>query len=127
MYWDNDANASARFIIPKYATLSPLDGVLVKTSAQTSIMVPFDEDSLIVNDYRNLFAEGWILVSNNKTQSVEEISTALLAQNKTLVYILLLRDDQWYIYAPTNDSQIDSNIPRLQNVQRYESYWVYFR
>ena len=127
MYWNNDVNASARFIIPKYATLSPLDGVLVKTSAQTSVMVPFDEDSLVVNNYQHLFPEGWLLLSNNAQQSVDEISSALEAQNKELVYILVLRDGVWHIYAPTNDSEIDSSIPRVDTIRRYENYWVYFK
>ncbi|MEA2018563.1 MAG: hypothetical protein U9N59_08950 [Campylobacterota bacterium] len=126
LYWNNDANANPAYTISKYSTLNPLDGVLVKSSAQTSVLLPFDEDSLIVNDYRNLFLEGWILVSNNEVQTVAQVSSALQAQGKSLVYILLLRDDVWHIYAPTNDSAVDSAIPRLNTINRYESYWVYF-
>ncbi|MDO8453204.1 MAG: LamG domain-containing protein [Sulfurimonas sp.] len=127
MYWDNNSTANPAYSMQKLSTINPLEGIMVKTSAATSISVPFDEDSESVNDYTNLFATGWTLMSNNKAQTAGEISTALTAEGKVLVYILVLRDNTWHVYAPTNNSTVSSSIPRLSSVNRYESYWVNFR
>ncbi|MFA6192358.1 MAG: LamG domain-containing protein [Sulfurimonas sp.] len=127
MYWDNNQTANPLYSLQKFSAINPLEGIMVKTSAATSVNMPFDEDSEAVNDYTNLFATGWTLMSNNKAQTVGEISTALTAKGKELVYILLLRDNVWQVYAPTNNSAVNASIPRLTSVNRYESFWVYFR
>ncbi|NOQ32069.1 MAG: hypothetical protein GQ570_13205 [Helicobacteraceae bacterium] len=126
-YWDSNSTANPAYNISKTTTMNPLDGLLIKTSAATTVDLPFDEDAVAVNDFTSLFQEGWTLMSNNDDQSVSEISDALTAQSKTLVYILLLRDDTWYIYAPTNDADVSTDIARLSTVKRYESFWVYFK
>ncbi|MCX6075514.1 MAG: hypothetical protein NTW78_01355 [Campylobacterales bacterium] len=132
MYWNSDVNASPSFSMQKFSAINPLEGIMVKTTIDTNetngttIYLPFDEDSEVVNDYTNMFATGWTLMSNNKVQTVGEISTALAAENKKLVYILVLRGNTWYVYAPTNNSAVSSSIPRLNSINRYESYWVYF-
>lgn len=127
LYWDNLSSSNPLYPMQKYSSISPLDGILVQALSDTTILLPFDEDSEVVNDYKNSFSEGWRFASNNKEQTVTEISDSLTAQNKTLVYILLLRDSVWHVYAPTNDAEVDSAMPRLSKVHRYESFWVYFR
>jgi hypothetical protein len=126
MYWDNNLTANPAYSMQKFSTINPLEGIMVKTSAATTVNLPFDEDSEAVNDYTNMFSIGWTLMSNNKAQTVGEISASLTAKGKVLVYILLLRNNAWQVYAPTNNSAVNASIPRLTNVNRYESYWVYF-
>ncbi|MFA6136806.1 MAG: LamG domain-containing protein [Sulfurimonas sp.] len=126
MYWDNNSTVNPAYSMQKFSTINPLEGIMVKTSAATTVNMPFDEDSEIVNDYTNMFSTGWTLMSNNKAQTVGEISASLTAEGKELVYILVLRGNTWYVYAPTNNSAVSSSIPRLNSVNRYESYWVYF-
>ena len=132
MYWDSNVTANPAYSMQKFSTINPLEGIMVKTTIdtnetnETTVYLPFDEDSEVVNDYTNLFPVGWTLMSNNKDQTVGEISTALTAKGKELVYILLLRDNVWQVYAPTNNSAVNASIPRLTSVNRYESYWVYF-
>ncbi|QSZ40863.1 hypothetical protein GJV85_01600 [Sulfurimonas aquatica] len=127
MYWDKDATSSAAFTIQKFLTLNPLEGILVHTTAATTVELPFDEDSLEVNNFTNLFPRGWILMSNTKEQTTEEIKAALKAQNKTLEYILVLRNNEWQIFAPLNDSEVDNTITRVSDIKRYESFWVLFK
>ena len=127
IFWDNNTARNPASLIQKFSTINPLEGILVKTKAETKISLPFDEDSEITNNFKNLFPEGWILMSNNKTQTVQQIATTLNAQNKSLVYIMLLRDDMWNVYAPTNNSVVDATMPRITEVKRYESFWAYFK
>ncbi|MDF1875713.1 hypothetical protein JHD48_08195, partial [Sulfurimonas sp. SAG-AH-194-I05] len=127
-YWKNNLSLEqkAAYIIPNFGSINNKEGVLIRTNASTTIDIPFNEDETSINDYTNLFPEGWILMSNNKKQTVEEISTSLSTIGETLKYVLLLRNDTWYIYAPTNNNDISNTIPRLSEVQRFESFWVYF-
>ena len=127
MYWDTNQGANSASTFQKFTAISPLNGVLVKTLSSTDVYLPFNEDSEIYNDYTNLFSSGWTLMSNNKTQTVQEIEASLLLQNKELVYILVLREGAWKIYAPTNNELVDASIQRLKKVKRYESYWVDFK
>ncbi|MBT5934631.1 hypothetical protein, partial [Sulfurimonas sp.] len=126
MYWNSDINSNPAYVMQKFSTLNPLEGILVKTTTGTTVLLPFDEDVEEFNDYSNLFPSGWILMSNTKTQSSVEIEASLTQKGKQLKYLLLLRDNTWQIYAPMNDAEVDSAITRVSEVKRYESYWVYF-
>jgi len=124
-YWDNAPDINASLFMNKFSIISPLDGVLVHATAATTINLPLD-GSDAVNTYANMPVEKWILLSNKKDQTIAEI-TASIPLDRTLLYIQLLRNGVWHIYAPTNDSAVDSSIPRLSNIYKYESFWIYFK
>ena len=127
LYWDDLANVNASYMMNKFSIISPLDGILVKASSATTVNIPFDFENESVNDYSGMPVERWFLLSNNKPQTVQEIKAAVEAQGKTLMYIQLLRDDAWYVYAPTNDELVDESISRLSDVNKYESFWIYLK
>lgn len=127
LYWDSLTTVNASYMINKFSSSSPLDGLLVKASSATTVNIPFDFEDESVNDYSNMPVERWLLLSNNKSQTALEIKTAIETQGKTLMYIQLLRDNVWYVYAPTNNELVDISIPRLSTVNRYESYWIYIK
>ena len=68
---------------------------------------------------------GWNLVAVEGVQSVSNITTLVESKSKTLKYILLFRDSSWLVYAPTNNSNVDSTLTRLTEVKANESFWVY--
>ena len=127
-YWDKEVGINASYLMNKFSLIGTTDGVLVYSDNITTINMPFDfEDEELVN-YESMPIDMWQLVSNNKTQTVQEIKTAVEAatsiESKSIMYIQVFRGDEWYIYAPTNDSQIDPSIRRLNTIQRYESFWI---
>jgi hypothetical protein len=126
LYWDDTATVNASYRMNKFSTISPTDGVLVKTNAATTLYLPFDEDATNVNTYANMPTDKWLLLSNNIDQSVSQISSAI-PTGKTIMYILLQRNGIWNVYAPTNDTSVDSNIPRITEIKRYESFWIYLK
>ena len=133
VYWDSASDVNASYFMNKFSSLSPLDGLIVHTTATTTVNLPFDFEDIQTNTYENMPVEKWIMLSNNKEQTVAEIEAAIATQNtansenKILMYIQLLRDNQWYVYAPTNDSLVDSGILRLSTVKPYESFWIYLK
>ena len=127
VYWDSAAGAHPEYPIQKFATISPKEGILVKASAQTSVLLPFDEDSEIINDYKYLPQQGWALLANQKKQSILEIKTALQNQGKTLDYLLLLRNNTWHVYSADGTVVSDAiNMSLSDYVERYESFWIEF-
>ncbi|MDF1874968.1 LamG domain-containing protein [Sulfurimonas sp. SAG-AH-194-I05] len=128
IFWKNGltADEAASYTIPNFGTINKLEGLLIRTNAAVNIDIPFNEDDEDSNDFVNLAPEKWVLMSNKKEQTVAQISASITARGKTLKYLLLLRDAEWYIYAPTNDSDISATIKRLSTVNRYEVFWVYF-
>ena len=127
VYWDSAEDINASYFMNKFSTISPLDGLLVHTTAATTVNIPFDFEDNQTNTYENMPIEQWMMLSNNKEQSAVEIKTAVEDQNQTLMYIQLYRDNTWYVYAPTNDSLVSTSIPRLSTVKPYESFWIYLK
>jgi hypothetical protein len=125
LYWDNTNEVNASYRMNKFSTISPTDGVLVKTDDNTTLYLPYNATSTDVNSYQNMPVEKWLLLSNNVDQSVAQISSAVSNSGKSIMYILLQRGNTWYVYAPTNNSEVDSTIPRLDSILKYESYWIY--
>ena len=128
-YWDSADDINASYFMNKFSVISPIEGLLVHATAQTTVNIPFDFEDNQTNTYENMPVEQWIMLSNNKEQSVEEIKTAVEDQNQTLMYIQLYRDPTWHVYAPTNDADIvySSTLEKLETVKAYESFWIYLK
>jgi hypothetical protein len=127
LYWDKASDMNSSYRMSKFSTISPKDGMLVKTNNATTVYLPFDDDATDLNNYQNMPSGKWLLLSNNVDQTVEQISSAASVAGKTIMYILLQRDGNWYVYAPTNDDKVDSTIARLNKVNKYESFWIYLK
>jgi len=123
-YRESNTSLNPTYGLNRFSIVSPLDGLVVHTTAATTMLLPFNDDSEQINDYSGMFVDSWYLLSNNKTQTVSEISTSVSSQSKAIMYIMIQRDNVWNIYAPTNDSSIDSTIPRLSTVKKGEVFWI---
>jgi hypothetical protein len=57
--------------------------------------------------------------------SVTDVKSAVEnSSSKTLKYVMRLKNGLWSVYAPTNDSDVDSTVVRLNSLQAYDSYWI---
>ena len=124
-YWDSNSTVNPIYRMSKFSMLNPLSGVVVKTSAATTLYLPYDDDAQQINDYAGMSSQKWYLLSNNKKQTVTEITTS--ASPKTIEYIMVYRHPEWHIYSPIHDSSIDPNIPRITEIYRHESFWISFQ
>ena len=102
-------------------------GLMIKTTATGSVSIPaFTSYSDQSSRWFNNLNSGWNLMgSAENTLSMSDFQSASDANGVSLKYILLLRNSEWLVYAPTNDSEVDSSLTRLQYIYPNESYWVY--
>jgi len=126
-YWDSNASINTSYLMNKFLAINTLNGMVVKTSAATILLLPYDDDAKQVNDYVGMSSAQWYLLSNNKTQTLTELIASVSAAGKAIEYIAVFRAGVWHIYAPLVDSSIDSTIPRITEIKRHESYWITFQ
>jgi len=125
-YWDNQSSINAALGMSKFSSIGVGEGVLVKSNTASALQMPYNDDVEKINDYKGIFSGKWYLVSNQKEQTIAQIEATVAAQSKSIEYILLLRDNVWRIYAPTNNDLVDASIARITTVKRFESFWVVF-
>jgi hypothetical protein len=129
-YWDKNDTINEYYQLDKFSAISASDGVLVKSSGYTDIDLPYDMFNNNTQEFINLNANDWMLASATEDKTVQEIQTMVESQGKTLKYILVLRkkslnEDEWLVYAPTNDESVNNTITRLAKVNKDESFWIF--
>ncbi|MEA3354760.1 MAG: sialidase family protein [Campylobacterota bacterium] len=121
-YWEQ--NSTGTYNMDKLTSINHKEGILVKSINKATISIPYDIFSLTPDTLIDLPENGWILAGSNFGQNVTDIKTQVEDQNKTLKYILNY-DTNWEIYAPTNDSQIDTSFPRIEKIDNMDGFWLY--
>jgi surface protein/predicted outer membrane repeat protein len=123
-YWDS--NTSVLYNINKLSSITAKDGLFIKSINKTTLNLPYDIFEPISNKILSLYKPGWYLVGNNFDNSVNEIVAQAQKQGKVLRYILKYKesDNSWGVFAPLNDADIDSNIKRIESIEKGESYWL---
>ena len=126
-YWDSNSSLNVDYGMNRFSMINPLEGLVVKASTATKLLLPYDDDADQINDYLGMFVQQWYLLSNNKDQTLTEIKTAVSTAGKAIEYMTVYRADGWHIYTPVYDSLIDSAIPRITEIKRHENYWIRFQ
>ena len=128
-YNKNSSNTTYSFTtsVGNLTYVDMTDGIALKSDAQTTLSIP---NFPIYNDpssqYIATLNKGWNLLGGaNINISVDEIRQAIINNGKSMKYILLFRNNLWMVYAPYNDSEVDSSLTRLQYVFANESYWIF--
>jgi hypothetical protein len=129
-YWDSNTTINQAYQLDKFSAITASDGVLIKSSGLIDIDVPYDIYNNNIDETMNFITNEWSLASVTETKTVQEIQAMVASQNKTLKYILAFRKeslnvDKWFVYAPTNDDQVSSDISRLTELEADESFWVF--
>ncbi|MEA3353318.1 MAG: right-handed parallel beta-helix repeat-containing protein [Campylobacterota bacterium] len=121
-YWDDSNNT---YNMSKLSSINHKEGLLIKTTPTTVLSLPYDIFNLRPNDdLISLPKEGWYLLGTTFKQDLLDIKTDVENKSRTLKYILNY-DVSWSIYAPTNDSQVTSTLPRIDRVEATSGYWIY--
>jgi hypothetical protein len=121
-YW-NDNNIS--YNIDRLSSIDGYEGLLIKSTTPSVLKVPYDPFSQYTNSLLPMYKKGWFLVKTPFTHTTSGITNVTKKQNKTLKYILKFnQDDNWEVYAPNNDSQIDATLPRLEGISNGEVFWI---
>jgi len=123
-YWDNSSDT---YNMDKFSSLNHKEGLLIKSAYETTLQLPYDIFSLNISPLLYTQSDKWYLIGNQFDTTPEDILTKVDDQNKTLQYILKSTDDIWNIYAPQNDQQVDSSIPRIDSLNSMDSFWIYVK
>jgi len=126
-YREDNSSINPAYGLDRFSIISPLDGLVVKTDADTTLLLPYNDDANQTNDYVGMFVDSWYLLSNNKEQDISQIATDVTTANSghEILYIMLKRNDAWMLYAdPEIDGTIDPSITRLTTVKKAEVFWI---
>jgi hypothetical protein len=124
-YWDKDTGIKARYKMDKFSSISSKEGFFIKSNASTSITLPSTTQTLEEkNEFMNFYKNGWFLVGVNSSKTISQIKSLALLQNKKIEYILIFRNNQWYIYA--DDYTGISDVPKIGTTIIFpnKSFWI---
>lgn len=126
-YWSpNTSIASNQYALNILSSLNNKEGFIVKISGDPKTLnLPYNLYGSIEKDIIDLYKTGWFLTGGQIGYNTSSIETIVQEQGKTLKYMLQLNDNIWNIHAPLNDVEIDSTIPRMNNIIEEESFWIY--
>ena len=129
-YYNKNSSNSTYSMNTTIGKISYLDlpmGIMIKTHSTSTISVPFFESYGDQSDrYFDNIHSGWNLMgSATNTLSTTQFLEKSKEKGVSLKYVLVFRNNEWLVYAPTNDSEVDSSLTRLENIYPNESYWVY--
>jgi hypothetical protein len=109
----------------KLSSINHKEGLLIKSAYPITLQIPYNIFTIFPDTQMSLYKDGWFLIGTQFDQLATNIATKVNEQSKTLKYILKLNQPStWSIYAPINNSEVDSSLPRLDTVQPMDSYWL---
>ncbi len=108
------------------STLDNKEGFIVKISESSKTLnIPYNLYGPMETEMTEFYQDGWYLAGTQISYSTSDIENKALKQGKTLKYILHLNNNTWNVHAPLNDENVDQTIPRISNVKKEESFWMY--
>jgi len=61
-YWNSSTSLNSDYGLNKLMMINPLDGILVKSSTNRTLLIPYDDDADQVNDYVGMSSGQWYLL-----------------------------------------------------------------
>jgi len=125
-YWNSNSNTES-FNTNRFGGITPQEGLLIKNNTTNSITLdlPYKIFDKISVKHLSIYNKGWVLVNDRFMSNVNDINTHVNSQNKSLKYILQYDNSKWSVYAPTNNSKVDKSLPRISEVNKDSSFWMY--
>ena len=127
-YWSPSGTKAIINVPMKFESISPNDGLLVKTTTATTIPLNYTETAVITDETFDTLSKGWNLVALPQFLLMGDINTLVSAKGKTLQYIYLVRGSDHYLYevgVSDPNSTYSGAVKNLQYVLGGESFWVY--
>lgn len=121
-YWESDSNNT--YDMPKLSSINAKEGLLIKSSTQNILNIPYSIFTNTGDSLISLYQSGWFLSSINYKATANHINSLVNEQSKTLEYMLYLDDNNWSIYSPIHNEEINSTIPRIDSVNMFDSFWL---
>ena len=125
-YWTSSLTKSVTGASMKFMNLSPNDGLLIKTTATTSMTIPYNESNTLSLNLNS----GWNLISSPEILEMSELKTKVSAKGKTLQYVYLTRGANNYLYevgVSNPNTTYSGAVENLEYVFGGESFWVYVK
>ena len=127
-YWSPSGSKAITNVPMKFESISPNDGLLIKTTSATTIPLNYSETTTETSGTFSSLSSGWNLVSLPQFVLMEDIVSLVSAKGKTLQYIYLVRQNSHYLYesgVADPYTAYSGAINNLEYVLGGESFWVY--
>ncbi len=125
--WQRDRNYDAQEIMGRFHYLHSSQGLLLYTTAATTLHFPIDTQHNRPDDFIALPKAGWYLAGVNATKTPRQIRDLVAAQGRSLRFIQLYVGTQLHFYTPDPvlDAQTLSTLPRIRSIAPHQSFWIY--
>jgi hypothetical protein len=129
-YYETNTSSTTSYNMNKFSSITHQDGVLVKKpeDVDVDIELPYDIFNNKPEQIRIIKTTGWHLLSINRKIELSKIKDYMSnSLNKELIYVLDLdhSEGKWQIYAPTNDSAVSTDLPRIEEIDMFRGFWIY--
>lgn len=130
-YWSNySTDHSKTYNMDRLTSINHTDGLLIYTKNQRTLSFPYDIYNLHTDTFK-IYSSGWHLIGNLVNKTPADLEAEVANQGKTLKYIMKqssYNNDAsltWEVSAPTNDSDVDSSLNRINTILPTEAIWIY--
>jgi hypothetical protein len=129
-YYETNTSSTTSYDMNKFSSITHQDGVLVKKpeDVDVDIELPYDIFNNKPEQIRIIKTTGWHLLSINRKIELSKIKDYMSnSLNKELIYVLDLdhSEGKWQIYAPTNNSAVSTDLPRIEEIDMFRGFWIY--
>lgn len=124
-YWE--PSSTGTYNMNRFRSINHKEGLLIKATNQTTLNLPYDIFSLYPEKSYPIYTQGWYLGSNLFDMKPSDVKTNVDTNtNFTLKYILQLNNtNNWKVYAPLNNSEVNNDIERINTLDTMKSFWIY--
>lgn len=130
-YWSHYTTEDKTYNMDSLTSINHTDGLLIYSEYEKDLLLPFDIYALEIDTFELHNITGWHLVGNQLQRTPSDLESEVTSQGQTLKYLMKQSpyntnsQTSWSISAPSNDSDVDSSIDRIDTISPKEALWIY--